>query len=125
MIKPRMNIFERIKVRKRIKLQVEGSIYISDFCKKNMCYIEKYTSMNAPHDIRILFENHNTCDGYTHIYVLNSKYDIMKIALAYNNGYSKLFIFDNRINNYLLDIAIAMVESKIGIKRLINDDYLK
>ena len=34
-------------------------------------------------------------------------------------------LFDNRIDNYLLDIAIAMVESKVGIKRLINDDYLK
>ena len=34
-------------------------------------------------------------DGYTHIYALNSKYDIMQIVLAYNQTHSKLFVLDN------------------------------
>lgn len=125
MIKPRMNIFQRLKVLRNIKLQLAGNIYISDFYKRNMHWVSKHTSMNAPFNIRTLFDNKNTCDGYTNIYALNSKYDIMQIVLAYNQTHSKLFVLDNRIDNDLLEIAIATVEAKVGIIRLINRNYLK
>lgn len=126
MIKPKMTLWERYKVRKNIKRITSENTYYREFCKRQFHHIHKFNINAAPKSLIDLC----TCkkiflDKSYKIYILCNTYDISEIILAYNDEMNKLIILDDRINNKLLDLAIAIVESRIGIKRLIDKDFLK
>lgn len=126
MIKPRMSLWERYKVRKNIKRIISENTYYREFYKRQFHFIHEYTIDTAPESLIYSC----TCqkislDKSYKIYTLSNRYDIIKIILAYNNERNVIVILDDRINIELLDIAIAYVESHIGIKRLIDKDFLK
>lgn len=126
MIKPRMTLWERYKVRKHIKRITSENTYYREFCKRQFHSIHKFTINTAPKSLIDLC----TCkkiflDESHKIYILCSIYDISKIILVYNDTSNALIILDDRIDSKLLDLAIAIVEYHIGIKRLIYKDFLK
>ena len=126
MIKPRMSLYERYKVRKNIKRILNENSYYKVLYKQQFHSINRFDINNIPKRLLNELKLSKIYINESHrIYTLVSKYDTTKLALVYNDSESKIAIFDGRFNNKLLDIAIAYIESRIGIKRLIDKDFLK
>lgn len=122
MIKPRMTLWERYKVRKNIKRILNENTYYKEFCKRQFFSVHKCV---ANTNLKYLLDLRGI-DKLYKIYILCSRLDSIEIIVAYkDNIINKLVILDDRINNTLSDIGIAIIESHIGIKRLINRDFLK
>ena len=124
-IKPRMNLLERYKVKKNIKRIFNSNIFYKEFCKRQFKYVYKFTLDTAPESLKHLCAGKKIFLNETHkIYVLFSNYDIPKVITVYNDT-NRIISLDERITDDLLDIAIAIIESKAMIKRLIDKKFLK